>query len=308
MYILLGLYALSIIAAVVIIFRSPPQTSKSVTKSAKQFSAITQRNGIGIISIYGAIQFDDRDISVIPGNMERILKRITSYSERDDISAVVLKINSPGGSVAAVQEIYNGILKLRKSGKKVVATMGDVAASGGYYIASAADKIVANPGTLTGSIGVIFTLANFQGVLKKVGVKFETIKSGKMKDIGSFSRDMTDEERTLLQNLINNAYEQFLAAVIQCRSITKEKLLPLADGRIYTGEQAKQIGLIDELGTSEDAINLAAQLAGIKGKPRIVSDSDKWEYLFDILGQSSKNNIVNQISNQQKIKFEYMMY
>src|SRR6185436_16569611 len=157
-------------------------------------------------------------------------------------------INSPGGSVGAVQEVYDEILRLKKSGKKVVVSMGDVAASGGYYVACAADKIYANPGTLTGSIGVIFETGNVQSLLKKIGVKVQPIKSAEHKDIGSPFKTMSVQERQILQSIIDDAYGQFVRAIVDGRQMQKEKVLRLADGRIYSGAQAKSEGLVDELG------------------------------------------------------------
>jgi protease-4 len=196
---------------------------------------------------------------------------------------VVLRVNSPGGGVAPAQEIYDEVIKLKEE-KKVVVSMGAVAASGGYYIASPADKIVANPGTITGSIGVIMELPNIEGLMEKIGVKTEVIKSGKHKDIASAFRSMTEEEKKILENLLSDVHEQFIIAVSDSRGMDYDVIKKIADGRIFTGKKAKELGLVDDLGNLQYAIQLAGELSGIKGEPRVVSKKDKlsfWDLLFD---------------------------
>ncbi len=177
--------------------------------------------------------------------------------------AVVVRVNSPGGSAAASQEINSEIKKLREEGKVVVVSMADVAASGGYYIAAAADKILANPGTTTGSIGVIMQVTNLEELYEKIGMEIETIKSGEQKDIGNPARPMTEEERSILQSISNDIYDQFVDAVAEGRNLSRERVLELADGRIFTGRQAFELDLIDELGDLYDAVEKAAELAGL---------------------------------------------
>lgn len=196
-------------------------------------------------------------------------KQLQDFLNDPSIRAIVVRINSPGGVVAPTQEIYRALNKTREKGKPVVASMGSVAASGGYYIASAADSIYANPGTLTGSIGVIMQISNLGGLLKKVGVRFEVVKAGRHKDIGSFAREMTSEERRILQNLLDDVYEQFVEAIATGRKLEKERVRELADGRIFTGRQAKEAGLIDNLGDLEDAIAEAGRRGGIPDKPKV---------------------------------------
>ncbi|PKM82292.1 MAG: signal peptide peptidase SppA, partial [Firmicutes bacterium HGW-Firmicutes-13] len=169
----------------------------------------------------------------------------------------------PGGSAAASQEINSEIKKLREEGKVVVVSMADVAASGGYYIAAAADKILANPGTTTGSIGVIMQVTNLEELYEKIGMEIETIKSGEQKDIGNPARPMTEEERSILQSISNDIYDQFVDAVAEGRNLSRERVLELADGRIFTGRQAFELDLIDELGDLYDAVEKAAELAGL---------------------------------------------
>jgi protease-4 len=198
-----------------------------------------------------------------------INNQINDLAERDDIKAIVLRIDSPGGAVGPAQEIYREVQKL-KDQKHVVVSMGSVAASGGYYIASAADKIVSNPGTITGSIGVIVEFINLEELLSKIGLKGQVIKSAKYKDIGSPFRSMKDEENRLIKKVLDDVHKQFVEAVAEGRGMKVEEVVKLADGRIFSGAQAKQLGLVDQLGNMNDAINLGAELAGIEGKPRVV--------------------------------------
>ncbi|MFZ3065886.1 MAG: signal peptide peptidase SppA [Nitrospirota bacterium] len=199
------------------------------------------------------------------------VREIRKYADNPSVKAVIVRIDSPGGGVVASQEIYEELKWLKeKKQKKVVASMGTVAASGGYYVACASDWIVANPGTLTGSIGVIMEFANLEGLFKKIGVEGVIIKSGKHKDIGSPFRSITNDEKELLQAIIDDVYAQFISAVADGRKMKPEAVKELADGRIFTGRQAKELKLVDELGTMQDAINITARLAGIKGEPGII--------------------------------------
>jgi protease IV len=227
---------------------------------------------------------------------------IKEYTNDKSIKAIVLRVDSPGGAVAPSQEIYEEVRKA-VSKKSVVVSMGSVAASGGYYISVPATKILANPGSLTGSIGVIMELPNIEGLMSKIGVRTEVIKSGEHKDIASMFRPLKKEERVILQGVMDNVHEQFMKAVSEKRNIPMEKLRTMADGRIFTGEQAKAHGLIDELGTLEDAIKTAADLAGIKEEPSVVSKKDKLS-LLDML----RNNFPREISDifpTVKIKYLY---
>ncbi len=199
---------------------------------------------------------------------------IRSYQKNRRIRALVLRVDSPGGGVVASQEIHDAVVAFKGSGKSVVTSMGTVAASGGYYVAAPSDLIIANSGTLTGSIGVIMTMANLEGLMSKVGVENITIKAGKNKDVGSPFRKMTPEERALLQEVIDDMHDQFIDAVITGRGSDTETIRPLADGRIFTGRQALAAGLVDELGDLETAINRAGKLAGIEGRPQVVEQTE----------------------------------
>ncbi|NOZ64719.1 MAG: signal peptide peptidase SppA [Caldiserica bacterium] len=245
---------------------------------------VKEEGNIAIIEIYGPIQIEPpAPFRFTPQGSDYVVSRLRELSNIKTLKAVILRINSPGGTVAAVQEIYQEIERLKKQGIKVVASMGDIATSGAYYIASACDVIVADPGTLTGSIGVIIPLMNFQGLMQKLGIKAESIKSGKYKDIGSSSKEMTPEEREILQQLVDNAYQQFLSAVKKGRgSKVKGKWENIADGRIFTGEQAYKLGLVDYLGNFEEAKKIAKDLAGIKGKPVFIRERKGWQRFFEL--------------------------
>ena len=201
------------------------------------------------------------------------------FGDNPSIKAIVLRIDSPGGGVVPSQEIHDAVQRVRnKSNKAVIASMGTVAASGGYYIAAATDRILANPGTLTGSIGVIMEMANIEGLLKKIGVEGVVVKSGRYKDVGSPLRKMSDEEQALLQSVMDDVHKQFIEAVAAGRSLEVADVKALADGRIFTGRQAKDAKLVDELGNLEDAIQLAAEIAGIEGEPKVVEPRRRFSF------------------------------
>jgi protease-4 len=210
---------------------------------------------------------------------DRVVRELGDYGEDPSIRAVVVRIQSPGGVVGPTQEIYDAIRRVRNEGKPVVASMGSVAASGGYYLAAAATRIIANPGTLTGSIGVILQLAEIEGLLRKVGVRYEVIKAGRFKDSGSFARPMTPEERAVLQVVLDDMHDQFVTAIAEGRRLDKDRVRNLADGRVYSGRMAKDLGLVDALGGLDDAIRLAGDLGGIPGKPRVVRPRRPWRLL-----------------------------
>ena len=210
------------------------------------------------------------------------LDSITKIKEDKQIKAIVVRIDSPGGAVGPSQEIYSELKKLRKD-MPVIASIGNVGASGGYYIACAAEKIYANPGTITGSIGVVAEFANYEKLLEWARVDVEVIKSGRYKDVGSPFREMTVEDREYMQGLINNVYSQFKSAVAESRGLDTAQVDKVADGKIFTGEQAKELKLIDETGTLNDAIDLAAKKAGIKGQPNLVYYPKKKSQFMELL-------------------------
>jgi len=209
------------------------------------------------------------------------IDELKDYAKDASVKAIILRINSPGGAVAPAQEIYNEILKVKEK-KKVIVSMGAVAASGGYYIAAPADRIVANPGTLTGSIGVIMELPNVSGLMEKIGIQTQVIKSGRHKDLASVFKSLTPQEREILQAVLDDVHDQFIEAVSQARDMKFDDIKKLADGRIFTGKKALELGLIDELGNMEDAIMIAGKLSGITGEPHVVTRKEKFS-IFDLL-------------------------
>jgi len=234
------------------------------------------------------------------------ISELKQYSENPLVKAIVLRIDSPGGGVVPSQEIHDAVKRVKnKSNKAVIASMGTVAASGGYYIAAATDRIIANPGTLTGSIGVIMEMANFEGLLKKVGVEGVVIKSGRFKDVGSPLRKMSDEERKLLQSVMDDVHHQFIQAVADGRSLEVSDVEPLADGRIYTGRQAKEARLVDELGDLDDAIHIAADIAGMEGEPKVVEPRKRFSFRDMI--ESRWSSVFPKLELDTGVKLKYLM-
>jgi protease-4 len=217
---------------------------------------------------------------------EHVVEELNDYAEDSSIKAIVIRIDSPGGGVVASQEIYNAIKNARHEGKKVVASMGTVAASGGYYVAAAADRIVANPGTLTGSIGVKMEFANIEKLLEKIGVKGMVVKAGEYKDVGSPFHDMSEPEKKILQDVIDDVHSQFIKAIAEGRNLQEAEVRSIADGRIFTGRQALDLKLVDQLGDLTDSIKVAGELVGIKGKPRVI-EKRKTIPFFDYLKEES---------------------
>jgi protease-4 len=228
--------------------------------------------GVGVLQVEGAIE-----------DSHSILNELKRFKEAPWIRAIVIRIDSPGGAVAPTQEIFEEIQKM-KNQKPLVASMGGMATSGGYYIASACDEIVANPGTLTGSIGVIMQLGNVEELMKKIGVRSYNVKSGANKDIGSPFQPLSSEGKAILQSLVDNVHNQFVGAVAEGRNMDAAVVKKLADGRVYSGAQAKELGLVDQLGNLEDAIELAAKRAGLGDAPAVYysrSEQERWwERLF----------------------------
>ena len=202
--------------------------------------------------------------------VDDLVRELKAHRENPSIKAVVMRINSPGGVVAPTQELHDAVLRLRQAGKPVVASLGAVAASGGYYVAVACSEIYANPGTLTGSIGVIMQLANFEQLMKKVGVDYVVVKAGQFKDIGNVSRAMTPDERRVMQALLDDVHGQFIAAVATGRKLPREDVVRFADGRIFSGTQAKELRMVDALGGLEEAVLASARLAGIPSPPTVI--------------------------------------
>ena len=215
-------------------------------------------------------------------DVDDIVRDLKSHRGNPLVRAVVVRINSPGGVVAPTQELHAALRKLREAGKPVVASLGAVAASGGYYVAVAADSIYANPGTLTGSIGVIMQMANLESLMKKVGVDYVVVKAGQFKDLGSISRPMSPEERRVLQSLLDDVHAQFIDAVAAGRKLDRARVVRVADGRVFSGAQAKVLAMVDELGGLEEAINGAAKLAGLGIPPRVTQPRRRFS-IMDLL-------------------------
>ena len=272
-----------------------PTNAESEKEDSGLFASLSKakssKPGIAWIKVRGVISQDsDGGAFSRPSGASAVAKKIRQAAEDKNVKAIVLDINSPGGTVASVQNIYDELLKAKEQGKKIVALMRDVAASGGFYIAMAADKIVAEPGTITGSVGVIMQTSNVEGLFEKIGVKVIPITSGKYKDMGSAFRPMTDAEKALLQDMVNDTYTQFFAAVKAGRpNVKAEDLKEYTDGRVFTGQRAFNIGFVDKLGGEEEARKLAGELVGLPD-PEIINQrsTNLREFVFS-LGSSMEN-------------------
>ena len=239
---------------------------------------------------------------------ESIVQLFRKYQNRASVKAIVLRLNSPGGAVAPSQEIFEEVKRTRALGKPVVVSMGSVAASGAYYIAAASSRIVANPGTITGSIGVISEFTSIKGLMDKLGIENTTVKSGRYKDVGNPSREMTEEDIAQIQLLIDDVYEQFVDDVSRARALNRHSVPALADGRIYTGRQAYANGLIDTLGSFRVAVSIAGVLGGIEGEPRLTRERKRESMLERMLGTRA-SSIMDEmrLRLQSAPPFEYRM-
>ena len=290
------LFGFLLVGLVIIVFYGLALLSFSVFsgKSFKSPGSLVGGSAIGVIEINGIIM-----------DSKEIVNQIVDFTKDSDIKAILVRIDSPGGAVGPSQEIHRELVRAATS-KKVIASLGGTAASGGYYIACAANKIMANEGTLTGSIGVRMDFVNVEGVYKWVGLKTSVIKSGKYKDIGSASREMTPEEHELLQSVIDDVYSQFVDAVAQGRNMKREDVVPFADGRIFTGRQAQKNGFVDEIGNFRDAVKLAATLVNIKGEPELVYPPKKHGMeLFRMFFDEALSKAVQGLVEQEDGKLYY---
>jgi protease-4 len=245
----------------------------SLISHDSQTDIFSSKEGVGIVELKGLIV-----------SSEQILKHLTEFRHDPNVKSIVLRIDSPGGSVGASQEIYKEVMRTNEV-KPVIASMGSMGASGGYYAALGAENIIANPGTMTGSIGVIVKFPNLEGLFEKIGYRSEVIKSGPLKDVGASNRPMSEEERKLMQDLIDNVYGQFVRDIAAARDMEEDIIRELADGRVYTGEQALEVGLIDSLGNFTDAIIIAADMGGLDVEdPRLIYPKvDRKFSLFNLL-------------------------
>lgn len=269
--------------------------SSLISSYSPRSDIFAKKEGVGIIELKGFIL-----------SSEQILKHLTEFRNNPDVKSIVLRIESPGGAVGASQEIYEEV-KRTNGVKPVVASMGSMGTSGGYYAALGSDTIIANPGTMTGSIGVIVKFPNLEGLYEKIGYKSEVIKSGPLKGIGASNRPLSEEERTLMQDLIDNVYAQFVRDTAAARSLPEETVRTLADGRIYSGEQALAAGLIDRLGNFTDAITLAADLVGLDPEePQLIyPKADKRFSLFNLLTSAEHSLVDNFVPLYPFLSFEW---
>ena len=236
---------------------------------------------IGVVELRGVIASSDD-----------LVRQFKKYRDDRSIKAILLHIDSPGGGVVASQEMYEEVKKTRDGGKPVVVSMGALAASGGYYVSCGASRLVANRGTLTGSVGVISEFLQLQDALGKLGIGVKTIKAGSLKDAGSPTKKMTEEDQKYFQSLMDEVHRQFIAVVEKERKLDHDVVVRLADGRVYTGEKARDLGLVDTIGTFEDGVQIAADIAGIKGEPSLVRERKKrslMESLLSDVGESVRD-------------------
>ncbi|PTL36517.1 signal peptide peptidase SppA [Candidatus Methylomirabilis limnetica] len=252
---------------------------------------------VALITVEGAI-LDSREV----------IEQLEKYRMNPSVKAIVIRINSPGGGVAPSQEIHEEILKSRRVNKiPIVTSVGSLAASGGYYIASATDLIVANPGSITGSIGVLLQVPNISGLLQKIGVKSVVVKSGQHKDLASPTREMTDSERRILQSMLDDVHNQFIDVVAEGRKIDRKKVEAIADGRIFSGREAQSLGLVDQLGNLQDAIDQAGTLAGIRGKPTVIQERKRRPFLLDLVRGLSPLDINLPIHSPLTLSVNYLL-
>lgn len=267
----------------------------SFISNSSRTDIFAKKDGVGIIELKGLIV-----------SSEQILRHLTEFRNNPNVKSIVLRIDSPGGAVGAAQEIYQEVKRTNEV-KPVVASMGSMGASGGYYAALGADNIIANPGTMTGSIGVIVKFPNLEGLFEKIGYKSVVIKSGPLKDVGASNRPISEEERTLMQDLIDNVYNQFVRDIAAARSMPEETIFELADGRIYTGEQALEVGLIDSLGNFTDAIILAAEMGGIDTEdPQLIYPKvDRKFSLLNLMANAEQSLVNNFVPLHPILSFEW---
>lgn len=260
----------------------------------------------------GKVAIVDLNFTIL--SSESIVRQFKKYGEDKSIKAIILRVNTPGGGVAASQEMYEAIKKTRDAGKPVVVSIGSLGASGGYYAACGGSTIVADPGSLVGSIGVIVNIMNYEELADKIGISQTIFKSGELKDAGNPMRQLNEKDKEYFQSIVMDSYDQFLSVVSKERRMDKEKLKEYADGRVFTGRQSLEIGLIDSLGTFEDAIAIAGRMAGIDGEPTIVKERERSTLIERILDsfsnselKSIKEEIKNEYINQPLLqyKFEY---
>lgn len=254
---------------------------------------VSQRGNIGVVEVTGPIL-----------SSRKIIEDLKGFMDDDAIKAIILRVDSPGGGIGPSQEIYRELMKTRDA-KTVIASMGSVAASGGYYIACATQGIVANAGTITGSIGVIMEYANIEQIAKKIGISPVVIKSGEYKDMGSPMRELKDNEKQLFQNLVDELHAQFVSDAADARNMETDVMAKLADGRVYTGQTAMKLKLVDRIGNMDDAVQWAGQMAGIEGELTLVYPKEDKITLFRKLTETlfQDVNLGSKLSEQFRYVF-----
>lgn len=266
-------FLIFVIISATFFFKKSPSKAGSHSSS----SAFFGQGNVGVVELSGVIT-----------DSKKVIRQLEGFEEDESVKAIVLRLNSPGGSVAPSQEIYEAVKRI-KIKKPVVASMSSVAASGAFYVACAATKVYANPGTITGSIGVIMEFVNLEKLYEWAKIKRYSIKTGKFKDAGAEYRDLTPEDRELLQGMVDDVLQQFKQAVSEGRKLSLEKVTAIADGRVLSGSQAKKANLVDQLGTFQDAVNDAAKMAKLKGKPNLVYPEHKSKRLLDFILEGTQD-------------------
>lgn len=287
------LIAAAVLFSVAILFALSVKIAATIIGSGD--TVLTSREGVGLIEVKGMI-LDSKET----------IRQLRYFLKQDDVKAVVLRVDSPGGIVAPSQEIYAEVKKFAAR-KKIIVSMGSLAASGGYYISAPATMIYANPGTITASIGVILKLSNIEALMDKIGIKSYTLKTGKYKDSGSPMREFSAEDRAMLQSVIDNTHQQFVSAVAEGRRLPIEDVRKIADGRILSGEQAKEHKLVDRLGTLQDAIEEAGRVAGISGEPELLLPPKKKINYLDLLVEGAEgtfNGPLGRAAGGMKMMYE----
>lgn len=269
-----AIIAAAVLFSVAVLFALSMKIAATIIGSGD--TVLTSKEGVGLIEVKGMI-LDSKET----------VRQLRYFLKQDSIKAVVLRVDSPGGIVAPSQEIYAEVKKFAAR-KKIIVSMGSLAASGGYYISAPATMIYANPGTITASIGVILKLSNIESLMDKIGIKSHTLKTGKYKDSGSPLRQFSAEDRAMLQSVIDNTHQQFVRAVAEGRKLPIEDVRKIADGRILSGEQAREYKLVDRLGTLQDAIEEAGRLAGISGDPELLLPPKKKVNYLDLLVEGAE--------------------
>ncbi len=298
--IIITLFAVSVVLGILIVLKQQNKKASVIYTKYK--------DKIAVVEINDTIFFTSSSESFIKKDAEYYVGKLTSYFKRKDVKGIVLKINSPGGSVAAVQRLYRQIRKLKEEYKKpIVCYVPELCVSGGYYVACACDKIICSEGSVLGSVGVILQVGNISELLKKIGVSVEVIKSSKYKDIGSFYRSMTPEEKQIFETLVNTAYEQFIQAIIEGRGLSRVQVMNFADGRVFIGPQAVDLLMADIVGDEEDAINEVKRIAGIKGEVEVIREKVKpLDFLYNIVSEKYNNlDILSKVDNS-KFLFGYI--